>query len=74
MGWVDLVMPYETIEDLTDGDDSWDILGEACDKIDEVYERVVGRKPYLEEVLESLNFVAHSRYQSARKEEDCENS
>jgi hypothetical protein len=55
MGWIELCQT--DIATLYTGDDPWDIMGEAVEKLKAVYLRDIGRLPYLEEIKDTLRFV-----------------
>lgn len=57
MGWV----KWDNDDELTVGDDGWDIMGGAIKELEELYKKTWGRKPFLEEIIETFLFCVTPR-------------
>jgi len=65
MGWMSLVENGKEIGLV--GDEPWDIMGKAIEKIIEVYAREIGRKPTEAELISIFEFCYYSELERSEE-------
>lgn len=68
-GLVNAIPGRDTLEDHYNGDEPADVMERALSELDAIYQRVWGRKPYVEEIDAAFNFVMGPRRDGTDGEE-----